>query len=348
MPWKQESVVEQRLRFVLEVSKGERPFRQVCREFGIGHSAGYKWWQRYRAHQTLTVLADHSRRPHHSPRETAEEVVAAVEGLRGRYHWGARKLQWLLKQEEVIVSESTINRILKRRGLVAPRDVEGQARTRFQRDHPNELWQMDFKGFFVVREGRCHPLSVLDDCSRYLLGLWPLPDQQGRGVQQALEGLFREVGVPQELLLDRGAPWWSTSNAHGLTWLSVWLMDQDIALSYGRPCHPQTRGKAERWHGTLQSYVRAHGRPPDLASWVPYALQCRQEYNTVRPHEALGMRPPAQVWSPVQLRPYQEHPVPFDYATAHVRTLNSWGALSWRGQRYFVSEALRKRRVGIE
>jgi transposase InsO family protein len=348
MPWRETSVMEQRIEFLMRARQEGMPFAQLCREYGISRQTGYTWCRRLEEGGSFGALRERSRRPAHSPTRTPEAVAARVLALRDQYGWGARKLQVLLAREGIALEEWTLNRILRRQGRVACEAAPGSARQRFAREAPNQLYQLDFKGEYRLGQGWCYPLSLLDDHSRYLVGLWALPSTRLEGVQQALRGLFREQGVPQAMLMDRGRPWWATTNGHGLTRLSVWLLEQDIALLYGRPYHPQTRGKVERFHRTLKARTRLEGVPPDLPSWQRWVRRFREEYNTVRPHEALGMRCPVEAYSPAHLRPYREQPAPYTYPRGVVRRLNSQGCLEWRGRRWFVCEALAGAQVGVE
>jgi len=150
------------------------------------------------------------------------------------------------------------------------------------------------------------------------------------------------------MLIDHGTPWWSTSNGHGLTRLSVWLMKQGLNLHFGRIRHPQTQGKVERFHRTLKDRTRHAGLPDSLAEWVAWADYFRHEYNELRPHEALAMQTPAQVYRPRNLRPYQEPPSAWDYGGARTARLNSAGCLYSRGRHYFVCEALAEERVRLD
>ncbi len=349
MPWEVKDLMDQRLEFVLRAARREASMSQLCAEYGISRPTGYLWLGRYRAQRSFTALEDRSRRPHHSPTQTGAAAEQAALQLRDIYSWGARKLQVRLREEyHLELPVITIHRILARHGRLERAEVQGQATGHFERPAPNQLWQLDFKGKYRLREGVCHPLLVLDDHSRYLLGLWPLPNQRAQGVQQALQGLFEAVGVPEQLLLDRGVPWWSTTNGHGLTWLSVWLMNQDLELIYGRPYHPQTRGKLERANRTLDERTRHEGAPETLEAWQQWGPRYQHEYNTVRPHQALGMQVPAQVWQPVHLHPYRAHPPRYDYGEATVRRLNTQGCLDWGGRRSFVCEALAGQEVRVD
>jgi len=348
MPWKAKDAMELRVEFVVQAKQAQEPLARLCREYGISRPTGYLWVRRYQEAGSVTGLAERSRRPRHSPRRTAPELEAAVVALRQRYGWGARKLQVLLAKQGHQLTEVTLNRILKRHGLVDCPSPAGQATQRFERSECNQLAQLDFKGEYELERGRCYPLSLLDDHSRYLLGLWPLPSPNGEAVQAALEGLFRAQGIPQALLLDHGTPWWSATNGHGLTRLSVWLLKQDVHLIYSGLRHPQTQGKVERFHGTLKQRTRHRGVPGSFAEWQDWAVEFCQEYNQLRPHEALGMRTPAQVYQPVNLRPYQEQPRPWDYGSACVQVLNSEGFVTYRDARYFVCEALAGERVRVD
>jgi len=349
MPWEAEDVMDVRIRFVLEAEgRGKRPFRRVCEQFKISRTTGYLWWNRFQRARSVTGLAERSRRPQHSPRQTPEEVELQVVALRQHYGWGARKLEVLLGQRGYDVPEVTINRILKRRGLLHSGHPEHHATRRFARSQCNELVQVDFKGEYAVAEGKCYPLSLIDDCSRYLVALRPLSSQTAPEVQAALAGVFRAWGTPLALLLDHGTPWWSTTNGHGLTWLSVWLIKQGIRLIYAGVRHPQTQGKVERLHRTLHERTRHEGAPESLRAWQAWARRFRQEYNQVRPHEALQMKTPAQVYRRENLRPYLEPAPEWDYGEAQTRVLNPQGCLDYGGQRYFVCEALAEERVRLD
>jgi transposase InsO family protein len=247
----------------------------------------------------------------------------------------------------VQVAPATAQRILKRCGRVVPPKVE-KTKQRFAREQCNELAQMDFKGEYTLAKEKCYPLTLLDDCSRYLHGLWPLRSTGGAGVKQTLEAYFREHGVPLSLLMDHGTPWFSTMNQQGLTWVSVWLLKQGVILRYSGVGHPQTQGKVERFHQTLKRRTRHRGEPTTMGEWQQWAVEFRQEYNHERPHEALGMKTPGEVYQPVNLRPYQEQPREWEYTGGTVRRLNTQGLLYYRQGQYFVSEALAGERVRVD
>ncbi|HUW13196.1 MAG TPA: IS481 family transposase [Anaerolineae bacterium] len=348
MPWKARDVMELRIEFVVRAAREEMSLSALCAAFGISRPTGYRWLHRYEQAQSVLALADRSRRPCHSPHKTPEVVEEAVLALRAKYGWGARKLQVLLREQGYQLPAITINRILKRRGLVPKPERIGQATRRFQRERCNELAQLDFKGEYRVEGGLCYPLSLLDDHSRYLLGLWALPTQATAAVQQTLRAHFRQHGMPEALLLDHGVPWWSSSSGHGLTRLSVWLMKHGVALVWTGLRHPQTQGKVERMHRTLKERTRHEGQPSTLEGWQQWTQEFRREYNRRRPHEALGMKTPAQVYGREHLRVYREPVREWDYGEARTKVLNGAGCLTWNGRRYFVCEALAGERVRID
>jgi transposase InsO family protein len=271
-----------------------------------------------------------------------------VLALRDEKGWGGPKLAKVLGQRGVKVAPATAQRILKRAGRVLEPAAQ-QATTRFARVECNELAQMDFKGEYTLSlKEKCYPLSFLDDCSRFLHGLWPLSNTGGEGVKQSLEGYFRAHGVPQSILMDHGTPWFSTTNQQGLTWVAVWLIKQGVRLKYSGIGHPQTQGKVERFHRTLKARTKHRGAPTTMSEWQRWAAEFRQEYNHERPHEALGMKTPAEVYKAINLRPYQEQPRAWEYSAGVVKQLNTQGMLYYKQQTFFISEALASERVRVD
>ena len=267
MPWEETDVMDQRVKFVAQALGKRVNFTQLCAGFGVSRPTGYRWRERYREVGSFALLAEKSRRPHCSPGRTPAEVEARVVTARRRYGWGARKLRVVLLDEGLDVKVWTINRIIARNALIAEAASHRPATGRFERELPNELWQMDFKGEYPVGRGYCYPLSLLDDHSRYAVGLYGLSNQRGKGVHRCVVETFRRYGVPQAMLVDHGTPWWSTTNGHGLTWVSVALIKQGIHLYVSGVRHPQTQGKVERFHRTL-----AEGGPSPGETGVPGGL----------------------------------------------------------------------------
>ena len=348
MAWKDVKVSEQRIRFVLRAIEGKESFSGLCREFDISRPTGYLWLQRYREAERIEDLRERSRRPHHSPQRTSEALeTRVVEERKARPDWGPRKLEKLLQRDEVRVPRWSIHRILKRHKLIKPHNQHPAALKRFQREHPNQLWQMDFKGLAANLSQGWLPLSVLDDCSRYALGLKALRTNTGQAVRGVLEGIFTQAGLPDAMLLDQGTPWWSAHHPWGWTRLSVWLMKQNVKLYLCAVRHPQTQGKVERFHRTIQDALHERGFPADRASWPGWLEEFRQEYNQVRPHEALGMATPASRWLPSE-RIFGSTPE-WEYPSGEpLKTLRSTGQVQIDGHEYTVTGALAGERVQLK
>jgi len=348
MPWARTDVREQRIKFVIRTVSQKETMTALCREFGVSRTTGYRWRRRFEKAGSLAAVLEKSRRPAHSPSQTEVEQEERVVELRREHGWGAKKLEVLLREEGRPLKVITINRILKRRGLVRKEDSHPVALQRFERSQPNELWQMDGKGEYRGAEGTCYPLSILDDHSRYAVGLYSLRAFTAEQVYPCIVRTLEQYGVPEAMLMDGGSIWWGTKNGYGLTWLSVRLIEQGIQLIYGRVHHPQTQGKVERFHRTLQEAIGYHGKPERLADWAKALEEFRRVYNEQRPHEALGMQRPVERYRP-STRRYEPKPREWEYpAGSQVRKLNDKGLLYWEGASWFVCEALAGRRVQVE
>lgn len=349
MPWPVKNLINVRLEFVNLALHPDANVRQLCRRFGISPTIAYKWLDRYES-GGAAGLANRSRRPQRSPTRTADEVEAQVVSLRReRPAWGARKLRRRLQDlgQVALPATSTITGILHRHGLISPE--QSQAATpgkRFERAAPNQLWQVDFKGHFSLREGRCHPLCALDDHSRYNVLLAACADQTEGTVQTHLISAFRLHGLPDGVLWDNGAPWGSCGvETH--TGLEVWLMRLGIRTYHGRPYHPQTQGKEERFHRTLQREVLARGGWSDCAHVQNAFDQWRPVYNGQRPHESLALATPLARYRPSQ-RDYPENLPPVEYAPGvDVRLVDKNGRISYHGQPWKIGLAFTGQRVGV-
>jgi transposase InsO family protein len=340
MPWLETDVRDQRIAFVIAATRPQAQVAEVCRLFGISRKTGYKTLARYRA-AGVRGLVDRSRRPHRSPGRTDLAVTARVIALRQAYGWGGDKLAVLLEADGIRVTARTVDRIIAREGLTRADVAPTAARHRFVRPAPNDLWQIDAKGHYpLATRQRCYPFSVLDDHSRYAVGLYALPRLTTATVRTALTDCFERYGVPEAMLMDHGTPWWAPANAAGLSTLSVFLVQQGIRLLQGRVRHPQTQGKIERFHRTLGERLRWWGVPHDLPGFTAAFAAFRTEYNEVRPHEALGQRPPTLHFHPSR-RAYVATPAPWVYPVAtDVHRVDDHAMIHVNGQRFFVSEAL--------
>ncbi len=303
MPWKECSVTQERLRFVARLLEGEG-MSEVCREFGISRKTGYKIFDRYRD-QGLDALADRSRRPVRYANQLPDQVERLIVDLkRDKPHWGARKIRELLVRklagEVRLPAKSTVHAVLDRHGLVK------RARGRRNRATgtplsvaaaPNALWCADFKGEFKLGNGRyCYPLTVSDQASRYLLLCEALELTREAPVIEAFQQLFRDRGLPGAIRSDNGLPFASPNGLYNLSRLSVWWLRLGIAIERIKPGHPQQNGRHERMHLTLKKEAT---RPPGLNSLQQQAEfdAFLREFNTERPHEALAMRCPAELYS---------------------------------------------------
>ncbi len=294
-------------------------------------------------------LRDRSRRPLHSPMQTDPVLEAAICAVRsGHPVWGGRKIRrYLLDHgQSEVPAASTITAILRRHDLLDPAaSAHHRPWQRFEAAAPNDLWQMDFKGHIALRQGRCHPLTVLDDHSRYCLALAACGNEQTDTVQSRLIVLFERYGLPWRLLADNGAPWGDGSSRY--TALTVWLLRLGIAVSHGRPYHPQTQGKEERFHRTLKAEVLAGEPFADLmvaqAAFDPWRLS----YNHERPHEALALATPSSRYVP-SARRYPARLPEIEYGPDDaVRKVQEDGELSFANQVFRVSKAFRGERVAI-
>ena len=346
MPWLETNVRDQRIQFVIAASRPDANMTATCRAFQISRKTGYKWLGRQDTVGSVAALADRSRRPHRSPQRTSETATARVRAVRDLYGWGGAKLAPLLAAEGIALAPRTIDRIIAREGLTRTDVAPAAALHRFTHAAPNDLWQMDAKGHYpLAHGGRCHPLSIVDDHSRYAVGLYALATLHRRRVQDALVDCFERYGVPAAMLMDHGSPWWAASNDAGLSTLSVFLLKQGIRLRHGRVRHPQTQGKVERFHRTLGERLRWWGVPVDLDGFTQALAAFRAEYNEVRPHAALGQEPPALHFRPSRRR-YRAQPRVWQYPPgSDVHRVDSNGKISYHGHRLFVGEALSGERV---
>lgn len=344
MVWQAQSVDECRQEFVRLAQQRTIPFRQLCARFGISPPTGYKWIARA-AEGGATWAHDQSRRPHHSPRQTAPEIEARVVALRQEHpEWGGRKLHQLLVEEGVspVPAPSTVTNILHRHQMIAAEaTAQRQPRQRFERAAPNELWQVDFMGHLALGTAgqRLHLLTLLDDHSRYALGTWACANERLVTVQAHLRQVFRHLGLPLALLADNGPPWGNSGNG-GLTALDAWLIRLGIEVIHGRPYHPQTQGKIERLHRTIQTEVIGQRVFADLEQAQRAVDAWRTRYNTIRPHEALAMATPSSRYQ-VSQRPFPEVLPPIAYAPEdQVLTVRSQGAIVLKGQAIFIGSGL--------
>lgn len=350
MSWKTADKMSLRHEFIELASRADANVSELCRRFGISRKCGYKWITRFKQ-QGAAGLVDRSRQPRVSPTRTQELISERLLQLRRQHPTrGGRKLRGMLLREgqPKVPSASTVSDILRRNGLISPLQSEQHtAYQRFERTKPNELWQMDFKGHFALRVGRCHPLTVLDDHSRYLVGLVACADEQSVTVETILTRLFHRYGLPEAILCDNGSPWGCSGRPDGCTQLQAWLMRLDVKMYHGRAYHPQTQGKVERFHRTLRCDLIAQGGWRDLAHCQARFDPFRHEYNTLRPHEALDLQPPISAYQASPRSMPSTLPV-IEYDSADtVRLVKTNGTIMWANRTYVVGKSLQRLPVGI-
>lgn len=315
MPWKETSVMEERLRFVARLLEGES-MSEVCRAFGISRKTGYKIFNRYKD-DGLEALTDRSRRPVRYANQLPDPVEAMIVRLKKeKPYWGARKIRELLVKrlagEVRIPAKSTVHAVLDRHGLVSQARKRNQANKAVgtqlsQALEPNELWCTDFKGEFKLGNGRyCYPLTITDQASRYLLCCEALESTREPGVFDAFCRIFAEYGLPAAIRSDNGLPFASPNGLYNLSKLSVWWLRLGIGLERIRPGHPQQNGRHERMHLTLKKETT---RPPGRNTLQQQARfdAFVSEFNQERPHEALNMKVPADRYV-ASSRPYRGLP----------------------------------------
>ena len=343
MPWKNASIEMQRMEFIEFARQPGANVRELCRRYGVSPTTAYKWLGRHEE-QGGEGLSDRSRRPRSSPARTSLKVERLIVEVHERYpYWGPRKLRRVLEDEgrEGVPAPSTIAQILRRQGCKVHTAMSEQAPYhRFTHAEPNALWQMDFKGDFAMRSGRCHPLTVIDDHSRFALCLQACPAVNGSHVRPALEQVFRRYGLPERILCDNAGPWGTSDPRARFTAFGVWLLRLGVDITHGRPLHPQTQGKCERFHRSFKVEVLNQSTPwHDLAHCQDRFDTWRESYNHVRPHHALELATPASRYRP-SLRslpaslPFIEY-LPED----HVRTVKSKGEITFQNHFFFIGQA---------
>jgi len=347
MPWKEVSIVEQRREFVeLAMQEGANR-RELCRRFGIHPDTGYKWLDRWTSEREL---ADRSRRPHSSPSRTQAAIEQRVLAVRDAHPaWGARKIARVLDRDGLAVpAGSTVHEILQRHGRTVAPAGGAAAGQRFEKAAPNLLWQMDFKGHMPLVNGTsCHPLTVVDDHSRYALCLKACANEQRPTVQGHLTATFHRYGLPEAFYTDNGSPWGDTS---GVRWtgLKVWLLKLGVRVVHARPCHPQARGKNERFHRSLKAEVFAMRRFRNLPEVQRAFDAWRTVYNLERPHQGLDMDVPAARFTPSSRAMPARLPEVEYHSNEIVRTVSSTRHyISFKGQMWKVPRAFAGERLAI-
>lgn len=355
MGWKESNVLEERFRFVEAQRRGEQSIAELCREYGITRPTAYKWLVRY-DEEGIEGLRDRSRAPHHPAHGLEEGVKTWILAVKGKHpFWGARKIVAYLEAQspkQKWPAVSSVGELLKQQGLTVPkkrqRRREAASAPLAHADSANRVWSVDFKGWFRTSDGRrCEPFTLTDNYSRYLLRCQALPAPTTVQIQPVMVAAFREYGLPERIRSDNGAPFGSNGES-GLTALSVWWIRLGILPERITPGHPQQNGRHERMHLTLKQQTAL---PPaaTLRQQQKRFDAFRQEYNSERPHEALGQKPPAQFFE-ASPRPYPARLPELEYpADWQTRRVCAGGKFHCGGRALaFLSHALVGERIGLQ
>jgi putative transposase len=338
--------MNQRKEFVLKAIC-TRNFRQLCQEYGISTKTGYKWRERFYQHG-FEGMEELSRRPQGHAKQLEEAVVCGIIRLKNAHpHWGARKLRDIYDRVHgQAPSESSFKRILERVGLVEKRQVRrrseaGRISSGRKAGAPNEIWTVDFKGWWHGANGqRCEPLTVRDEFTRYVLELRAVADARTGTVRACFERLFERHGVPQAIRSDNGVPFATSASVLGLSKLSAWWVALGIDLERSRPGCPQDNGAHERFHWDVERELRGQEEQASFDEW-------RRTFNEERPHESLGMKRPAELYQS-SMRKFAGTPEDLTYPKMLPRRVQRTGFIVFNGQPVFISSALSGWSVGLE
>jgi transposase InsO family protein len=349
MTWNNRGLMSLKEEFVKRVQRKEETVSELCKIYNISRKTAYKWINRY-SNEGLLGLNERSKRPGHMPTRITSEQTQLILSKRDKHpSWGAKKIKQVLVNAgyQNLPSISSFNRVLHRQGKIAPEETKKRQQfIRFERENPNELWQMDFKGYFSVREGNCHPLTILDDCSRYSICLRACLSESEIVVRGALQEAFREYGLPDSMTMDNGSPWKGYPSQR-LSKLTVWLMRLGIKVGHSRPNHPQTQGKDERFHRTFKEEVLKYHNFQNLLDAQEHFDEWRHLYNHIRPHEALGMLCPAQKYRKSK-RLFPEKLLSIEYQSGdEVRRVRNGGEICFKGKYYYIGEHLKGESVAL-
>lgn len=337
MPWKDKTVEELRKEFV-EAAQNCPNFSSLCREFGISRATGYKWLSRYENNE---ALSDRSRRPNTTANKTSETIETQIIETRTTHPgWGAKKIQTALKNKGVeMPCVKTVNNILNRYGCISKEEsLKHKAFTRFEKERCNEMWQTDFKGEFKMQDGNyCFPLDIFDDHSRFVIRIKP-SESTSNLVLPTFREAFYEYGMPDSVLSDNGAQF--AGFRQGYTQFEKWLMNHDVLPIHGRIKHPQTQGKIERFHRAMNQELLRHYTPKNIADAERVFNDWRNCYNNERPHEALGMKCPSDIYVPSE-RTYHDQVDKYEYSGGyHVIKVNNWGYVRFDRWQIYLSETM--------
>jgi len=350
MPLKEVTKMSLKLEFIRFATQADIPFSELCRRFSISRKTGYKLLNRFRL-EGITGLEEQSRARKSQPKKTNALIEEKILSIRKRKPtWGGRMIRSYLlnKGEKDIPAKSTITDILHRHGYILDEDSNKRKKLeRFEHEVPNDLWQVDFKGHIQIRTGRCHSLTILDDHSRFAIGLRACSNERKDTVKKHFITVFEEYGLPWRINFDNGSPWGTVQRPDHYTEFSLWLIRLGIKVSFSKIRRPQTNGKIERFHLTLKNELLQFNYFWSLKEAQKKFDTWRTEYNLERPHQALDMQPPITRYA-ISNRRYPHNLPMIEYREAdQVRTVNAAGNISFKNKRIFIGEALKGLPVGL-
>lgn len=356
MPWKELCTMDLKHEFILKALDSNCNFKELCQEYGISRTTGHKWKNRF-FENGFSGLSNQSRRPRVSPNETPEDAICEIIRLKiDHKNWGPKKIRALYARNhphESIPSLSTFNRILDKAGLVRHRkrrnrSTQKRLRCRMKPEQPNDLWTVDFKGWWYTSEKeKCDPLTVRDDYSKYILSLKAVQKAATEEVKQEFERLFQIYGIPKVIRSDNGPPFASWKGLLGLTRLSAWWLSLGIQLDRITPGKPSENGAHERMHGDIKKELQGQIRG-GLKEHQNYFDIWKDEYNNVRPHEALEMQSPVSVYTKSETK-YNGNIEEILYPLGYIsRQVNDRGCITLDCQKVFISYVLKGYNVGLK
>ena len=356
MPWKETDAMSEKREFIKAVMKKEETFKDICRKYGISEKTGYKWWNRFQE-MGIAGLSEETRAPKRSPNMLDSDTTAELLGIRFKHPtWGAKKLQVLYERNhrgEEIPSISSITRILGKAGQIKRRRVK-HAKVRTKRlkqqlkaEAPNDVWCIDFKGWWMSDGERCEPFTVRDKYSRYVLCARLMRTKSAEAVKAVMQELFREYGLPKAIHSDNGSPFAANNGVLGLTTLSAWWITLGIIPDRSEEGRPGQNGSLERMHGDMAKEIEGQHIPGGIRANQVLLDEWRKEYNEIRPNEAIGQKTPFELYRRSDEK-YTGDYERIDYGFGiEPRKVSSGGYISYHKHRIMVGRAFQGLTLGL-
>lgn len=357
MPWKEINQMDQRTEFIHRALTETVPFSELCKEFNISRKTGYKWKQRF-FENGYNGLFNLSTRPHSNSNQLPEDTVIKIMQIKLTHSsWGARKIQSIFEKSYPLLdvpSESSIKRILDKAGLVKKKRVkrvnpsQNLLRQMIQPDNPNDVWTIDFKGWwYSLDNNKCLPLTIRDEKSKFIHEIRLMKDQTTDAVKDVFVNVFKKYGLPKVIRSDNGSPFAAYNSPLGLSRLSAWWMSLGIIPDRIKPGCPYQNGGHERMHRDLKMEVQKQYKV-NLSLYQTIINEWRTKFNIIRPHEALNYKTPAEVYTPSPIKydgDVDEILYPYNFES---RKVSSSGAIKIKNTGVFITTALAGYNVGLE